>query len=59
MYYILEAYIYIYMRYIVGVIVLYTRGIYIYMRYMVGVIVLYTRGIYIYEIYSRCYCIIY
>ena len=49
LYYILEAYIYIYMRYIVGVIVLYTRGIYIYiyiyMRYIVGAIVLYTRGI--------------
>ena len=47
------------MRYIVGVIVIYTRGIYIYMRYIVSVIVLYTRGIYIYEIYGRCYCIIY
>ena len=52
------------MRYIVGVIVLYTRDIYIYiyiyMRYIVGAkYYILEAYIYIYEIYSRCYCIIY
>ena len=47
LYYILEAYIYIYMRYIVGAIVLYTRGMHIYIRHIVSAIVLYTSEAYI------------